>query len=349
MVDVDGLTVTVVRKSLDLSNRLDPLGLETERIFSELRPATITIDEDFAPEKPRTQRWFFPTLMFVLTVFSTFWAGVTAWAPETIIASAWEQESAISIRQCLIANWQTGLIFSGALLGILLAHEMGHYVMTRIYRVESSYPIFIPFPFNPFGTCGALIMMDGRSADRRQIFDIGIAGPLAGLVVAIPLAIIGLKYQTQPEFAVTNGLRFGEPLLLQLLDYFMQTKTFGVSDGFSASAASPLLMAAWIGLLVTGINMMPISQLDGGHVVFGLLGKNSVWVARTAYFSSVAYLIYSNQPVFILMLILVWFIGLGHPPSRNDQRKIGSWRTVLAFISLTLPILCIPARPIIML
>ena len=291
------------------------------------------------------RRWQIPLLLFVLTILSTFFVGVTAWSPLNVLGEAWSG-SGLALRRCFLANWDTGLIFSLSLIGILLAHEMGHYIMTRLYKVESSFPIFIPFPFNPFGTCGALIIMDGRTADRREIFDIGIAGPLAGLLVAIPLAVFGLMYHTAPTYAVAGSLRLGEPLLLQIMDWMLGTQAFANAAGFSTSAASPLLMACWIGLLVTGINMMPISQLDGGHVVFGMIGDKSVWVARAAFAAAAIHIIVNQQFEFGLMLVLVFFLKLRHPPSRDDSRTIGWARMILACISLTLPILCIPAHPI---
>lgn len=293
------------------------------------------------------RRWKFPLVMFILTILSTFWVGITAGAPEYVISRVWEEHSLIQFRQCLIANWWSGLLFSVGIIGILFAHEMGHYVMTRIYNVFSSYPIFIPFPLNAFGTCGAVIMMDGRSANRKEIFDIGIAGPLAGLVIAIPVAMYGLKTHTPPEYPTKSSLRMGVPLVFELLDKAMGTKAFENTKSISPTTVSPLLMAAWIGLFVTGVNMMPMSQLDGGHVTFGLLGRLSVYVAYTTYALLVVYVITSKQYPFLLMLGLILLLRLRHPPSRNDNVTIGWWRSCLAIASLALPVLCIPARPLI--
>ena len=330
-----------------MSTTSESFPAETERVLDRFRQEYPL--EEFEPlerAEPRPGRRV-PLILFVLTILSTFWAGVTAWGPQTILEIAWQQNSALAIRQSFIANWQTGLVFSAGLISILLAHEMGHYVASRYYRVRATYPIFIPFPFNPFGTCGALIMMDGRTADRREIFDIGIAGPLAGLVVAIPLGVIGLLYPSGPQFAATDSLRLGEPLLFSLLESALGTSVFVAAEGFSTTEASPLLMACWIGLLVTGINMMPMSQLDGGHVTFGLLGERSVWVARAAFLAAAGYVIVMGRTEFAIMLVLVLFLKLRHPPSRDDTRRIGWPRAVLALASLSLPILCIPARPII--
>ncbi len=329
-----------------MSNSSDTIEKDADGTEQDVHASIREIEYQAMDHEYRRRKWMFPAVMFVLTILSTFWAGVSAWSPDMVIFSAFGSGSAMVIRQCLIANWETGLLFSLAVIGILLAHEMGHYVMTRIYRVVSSYPIFIPFPFNAFGTCGAVIMMDGRSADRKEIFDIGIAGPLAGLVIALPVAALGLLSSDVPEFDVGGGFRLGVPLLFQFLDQAMGTEVFAATDGFSPASVSPLLMAAWIGLFVTGLNMMPMSQLDGGHVTFGLLGRLSDYVAYTAFTLCVAYVIFSQQYPFVLMLVLILLLKLRHPPSRDDTVRIGWFRSILAIASLSLPILCIPAKPL---
>ena len=110
--------------------------------------------------------------------------------------------------------------------------------------------------------------------------------------------------------------------------------------------ASPLLMAGWVGLLVTGINMMPLGQLDGGHVTFGLLGPKSYWVAVGATLAAIGYMMYSQVVMFALMLVLVFLMGLRHPPSSDDERSLGLPRQIIGWLSLSLPLLCIPARPL---
>jgi membrane-associated protease RseP (regulator of RpoE activity) len=111
--------------------------------------------------------------------------------------------------------------------------------------------------------------------------------------------------------------------------------------------ANPLLMAGWVGLLVTGLNMMPLGQLDGGHVTFGLLGRRSYWVAVAAMVAAVLYMYYSQVWIFLLMLVLVMVMGLRHPPSSNDDRPLGVPRQIVGWCSLVLPVLCIPANPLV--
>src|SRR5262245_57657652 len=163
-------------------------------------------------------------------------------------------------------------------LAILFAHEMGHFLMTLWHGVPASYPYFIPFPLSPFGTMGAVISMDGVKANRREIFDIGLAGPLAGLVVAIPIMAIGITQldSTEPGY----GIGFGLPLLVtQWLSHLQPTGYEGQTVVY-ASQMNPYFAAGWVGLMITGLNMMPVSQLDGGHVSYCLLGWVGHWLAR---------------------------------------------------------------------
>lgn len=312
-----------------------------ERFQSE--PEPIVEPDRIQPARP-WPRWLFPLIMFSLTVVSTVWVGMLSWKSDALF-EAIANGSAHMLRRCVLANWETGLQFSGSLLLILLAHEFGHYWMMRRYGIRSTFPIFIPYPISPFGTCGALILMDPSYADRKQIFDIGIAGPLAGLVVAIPLAIIGLWYPEGPVLVQADTLRIGQPLVLQMLDSAFGTQTLSGGEAIQVGSSSPILMAAWFGMLITGLNMVPISQLDGGHVTFGIFGPKSEWVAKATFASAVIYMIVAKMYLFTPMLILVYLMGLKHPPSSDDTQQIGATRTLIGLLSLSIPILCIPARP----
>jgi membrane-associated protease RseP (regulator of RpoE activity) len=334
------------------------LGLELDEFVVD--------GEDLENEEPQRRRsrprWLVPLILLVATLVSMSWAGIAAWH--------------------ILANWYPGMLFAVSLTVILGAHELGHYFATRIYRIQSSLPIFIPFPISPTGTCGAVILMDGMRADKRQIFDIGIAGPLAGLVFAIPIAAIGLMYGEPPQ---TRGrsIQFGQPVVIQalaqLLPIRIDVKPEPSSGDSTASrprrslesekptahtqviygksisneAMNPMLMAAWVGFLVTGLNMVPISQLDGGHVIFGLLGRRSGLVCWLAYLACVGYVTYTSvrfgQPEYILMLVLIPLMGISHPPSRDDRVSLGLPRQIIGFASLAIPFLCIPMRPIIIL
>jgi membrane-associated protease RseP (regulator of RpoE activity) len=317
-------------------------------------PPPIAID---APTRTWFRRWRVPVLLLLAAIASMTWAGLTAWAPVDILEKAWEQNSLFEVRRSVLANWMPGLLFSLSLTAILGAHELGHYVVTRAYGIPSTPPLFIPFPISPIGTCGAVILMDGRKADRRQIFDIGIAGPLAGMVFAIPISIAGLMIDLPLRSGTGTSYLFGQPILIQLLaDWIAPPTAISMSHlgepGIANTDMNPLLMAAWVGLLVTGLNMIPISQLDGGHVIFGLLGRRSKIFCWCTYAACVAYVIFGiiayKQGLFVVMLFLVSLMGVVHPPSRDDDVKLGWPRQLLGWITLLLPVLCIPLRPITM-
>ena len=283
----------------------------------------------------------------IATIISTFWAGVGAWVPFAPILMSWGEESLMPIRRALLANWYGGLQFSLGLMAILVAHEFGHYIMTIVYRVPSTPPLFIPFPIlSPIGTMGAVIMMQSGTADRKQIFDIGLAGPLAGLFVAIPVLVFGITGTDVIRYAPEQALSMGQPLLTQWLAAWLVPERASDFIVVANSETSPLLMAGWVGLLVTGLNMMPLGQLDGGHVAFGLIGSRSYWLGAVALTAAVGFMIYSQVMMFSLMLILVLMMGLRHPPSSDDSRQLGLPRQIIGWLSLILPVLCIPANPI---
>ena len=299
-----------------------------------------------APSRPRRiNRIAF--WLAIATILSTFWAGVGAWAPYYPLSESLNVESLMPVRRALLANWLGGLQFSLALMAILVAHELGHYFLTLVYRVPSTPPLFIPFPiFSPIGTMGAVIMMQSGTADRRQIFDIGLAGPLAGLVVAFPILIYAILFSQPIPYAPATDLVVGQPLVVQWLAGWLVPDRASQFVQIANSNLSPLLMAGWVGLFVTGLNMMPLGQLDGGHVTFGLLGPKSYYLALAAFAAAIGYMLYSQVPIFSLMLLLVYLMGLRHPPSSDDSTSLGLPRQIIGWSSLVLPVLCIPGNPL---
>ena len=205
-----------------------------------------------------------------------------------------------AVRWTILNNWQNGLIYMTAVLSILMAHEMGHFIATIIYRVPASLPFFIPFPFSPIGTMGAVIGMAGFKADRRQIFDIGIAGPLAGLVVAIPCLIVGVK-QFDTTAPSHGQLAFDLPWIMKFC-----FERFGdaprVPNMLHVNQMNPFLMAAWVGLLITGLNMLPVSQLDGGHIIYALFVQKGRWIARGFLIFSIVFVVVTNAVIWALMI-----------------------------------------------
>lgn len=296
-----------------------------------------------SPDWPVRRRTRLPLLLFIATCCSTFWVGVTGWEPNFL--EPWNQVvqsgSLLQIRRLIVSHWDTGLTYMIAVMSILLMHEMGHFVATLIYRVPASYPFFLPFPANPLGTLGAVIGMQGNAADRKQIFDIGIAGPLAGLVVAVPIAFAGVS-QLELNGQAYGGFAFRMPLLLDWFAQWNEVPGHEPGDVVWLNQLNPLFVAGWVGMLITGLNMMPIGQLDGGHITYTLFGRAAHWIAQATIVLAVAYMVYHNNFVLVLMVVLLLLMGTNHPPTRDDSVPLGPFRYALGLLSLSIPFLCFP-------
>ena len=316
---------------------LDPTRTIDERLAS-YHGRLLDSHEMAAHRKPRVM---VPFILFLLTCLSTFWVGASQWSPLQAFMHFFDDSYFMNYRRLLIANWDQGLIYMICVIGILLAHEMGHWVATLIYRVPSTLPIFLPFPLNPIGTFGAVIAMMGGKANRRQIFDIGIAGPIAGLVVAVPIMFIGIS-KLDYSIYEGGGVSMDYPLIFRWLISWMRIEGYENSQGVFISQLNPYYAAAWVGMVVTGINMFPIGQLDGGHVTYTLFGNAAHWVARAMFVAAIAFMVYYNTPVMMLMLILLLLVGTDHPPTSDDSVSLGPVRTVLGISSLAIPVLCFP-------
>jgi membrane-associated protease RseP (regulator of RpoE activity) len=276
----------------------------------------------------RRRRVVLPLVLFVATCLTTFLAGALGWDPTLASANG-------GLARNVAANWQQGLIYMAAVIGILLTHEMGHFLQTLRYRVHASLPFFIPVPFLFTGTMGAVIGMEGSRADRKQLFDIGISGPLAGLAVALPIIWFGILQAkiVQPGTEVI----LGDPLVFKLLAQYLR---HDIAPGAILDKNHPLLMAGWVGMLVTGLNMLPISQLDGGHVIYGLFGRSSRLVARAFLIAAILFVVLGDHYNWTVMLVLVIMLGVDHPPTRDDNVALGWWRRILGLASLGIPVLC---------
>lgn len=227
-------------------------------------------------------------ILFVLTVFSVMLAGAQ---PEGPVPT-----DTLGQMLMLAKSIFTGWPFALSLLGILLAHELGHYFMSRYHKTPATLPYFIPFPFSPLGTMGAAILMRGTPKNKRVLFDIGVAGPIAGLVIAIPVLLYGLTLSTlgtidpNPNgflegnsliYLLAKFVVFGQLLpapvepqgILYWLQYFFTGKPipFGGLDVF----IHPVAFAGWAGILVTALNLIPAGTLDGGHVIYSLFGEKA--------------------------------------------------------------------------
>jgi membrane-associated protease RseP (regulator of RpoE activity) len=207
------------------------------------------------PEAPQHPRYALSFTLFALTCASTTYVGAQS-AEGTSLAS--------------------GLSYSVPLMAILLAHEFGHYIAARIHRVPASLPYFIPIPIPPLGTMGAVILMRDRIARRDALFDIGAAGPLAGLVVAVPVLIYGILESHIAPSPATPYLAEGHSLLYAGLLYWLK----GPFPPGQDIMLTPTAFAGWTGLLVTMLNLIPALQLDGGHVAYALLDSRYARISR---------------------------------------------------------------------
>jgi len=203
------------------------------------------------------------------------------------------------------APWYAGWTFAVPLLLILLAHEFGHYVAAKIHRVPASLPFFLPLPpqlGSPFGTLGAIILMPGRIRSARALLDIGAAGPLAGMLVAIPTMVIGLKLSHVGPRLHENFMQEGQSLLYMA----MKRLTLGPISDAQDVALHPTAFAAWAGFFVTSFNLLPFMQFDGGHVAYALLGKRHHAVSRNMWWLPIIMLAYNGWHHIWLPLLPLW-------------------------------------------
>lgn len=240
-----------------------------------------------------------------------------------------------------------GLWYSVPVLAILGCHEFGHYYACRFYRVDASLPYFLPAPVLFTGTFGAVIRIRQPLPSKRALFDIGIAGPIAGFVVAVPLLLLGAylsRVVPVPE-AVEGGVyELGEPLLFKLAMWV----TFGsVPDG-STVIMHPIAFAAWFGLLATALNLLPIGQLDGGHISYAVLGHRSAYVTLATMACVVGLVFVSTTWVVwsILTMGMLFAFGYRHPPVWDEHVPLDSGRLWLAAFAVVMFVLCFTPAPI---
>jgi membrane-associated protease RseP (regulator of RpoE activity) len=260
---------------------------------------------------PRQRLWVH-IVLFVLTVFSTILVG--------------------------------GVSFSAGLLSILLAHEFGHYFAAKRYGVPVSLPYFIPFPLSLFGTLGAVIRMSPRIPHRRALFDIAAAGPLAGLVLAIPFTYVGVLFsQLIPQSAIRgNVITLGEPLLYQGLAWLAHGSLRQDIDVL----LHPLAFAGWAGMFVTALNLLPIGQLDGGHIVHSLFGMRSRQVAFSMFGGLALYSVIQQSFTWLPLLILLLVIGIQHPRSQDDGLPLGRGRVYVGILLAIVFVTCFSLDPL---
>jgi membrane-associated protease RseP (regulator of RpoE activity) len=278
------------------------------------------------PVRPR-RRWRLPALLFVATCLSTLYAG----ASEYPLTQNW------------LVGMLSGLRYAVPVMVILICHEMGHFIQAYRYGVYASFPYFIPMPFSPLGTLGAVIAMEPRMGHRRALFDIGITGPLAGLVPTLIFLVIGLQHST---FGLPSQeeIVYGSPLLFQFFANWIlgpTPKGYGIIE-------DPMAFAGWVGLLVTSLNLIPIGQLDGGHILYAILRRKAHKVATLLLFSALFLVVWQWESLgnWSLMLVLLILIGPIHPPTADDDEPLGIGRMILGWLTLAFIVVGFTPMPI---
>lgn len=300
--------------------------------------------------KPTSREWLKHFALFFLTFLTTTFAGIMLASPELPVSEPaatgffgyvlyvpdYYVRIVGSVVAFAFANPHVivaGLTFSLALLAILTAHEMGHYLACRRYGVDATLPFFIPAP--PLflaGTFGAFIKMKSPIPSRRALFDIGLAGPLAGFVALLPIAVIGVMTLQAAPHHEGGAIIFNDPLLIRMI-----AKLAGVN--LVDAAPNPYYMAAWIGLLVTSLNLMPVGQLDGGHGTFAVFGETAhkriglVAFATMALMAALGFIWYGSPSGFLYTVLLAVMLKVRHPAPRVME-PLGTERIVIAVVTL---------------
>ena len=305
--------------------------------------------------RPTAREWARHALLFLLTGVTMTWAGMSfllppvaaepslaapstpldylLYVPKYYVLALAAVASYVLAHPVFIAE---GLKFAASLLSILLAHESGHYVACRLYGVDATLPFFIPMP-PPFlaGTLGAFIKIKSPIPSRRALFDIGVAGPLAGFLMLIPVAVVGLLTAVPaPPMPSEGVIIFNDPPLMQLM-----AKLLGVRD-LAGIEPNPFYFAAWFGLLVTSLNLMPVGQLDGGHATYAVFGRRlHRHVGRAAFLSMLAlaplgWLWHGVPSGFLYVILLFVMLRLRHPEALDESDRLGAARTLVAFATL---------------
>ena len=282
--------------------------------------------------RPRPRWPGLQAVLLALTAVTTFAAGAVGWQPEVL---GLDEGTAAA----LAVHWQRGATYMLAVLAVLGAHEAGHFVAARLHGIPATLPYFIPMPVLLTGTLGAVIGMEGSRANRRQLFDIALAGPLAGLVVAVPVLVAGLL-----DGEAVRRSPFALPPLARGLLVVVRPDI--AAD--ATVAPNALFMAGWVGLLVTGLNMIPISQLDGGHVSYALLGRRAHWLARGVLVAAIATIVLFGRVNWVAMVVIVTLLGTDHPPIHHEGEPLGPGRTLLGVASFLIPVVTFMPEPLVL-
>ena len=283
-------------------------------------------------------------LLFAVTVAATFFVGFS-WSIGYKYADLFSQNPELVVDPSMIFNPEIvilSLIYAVVLLGILLGHEMGHFLACRYYNIDATLPYFIPAP-TFIGTMGAFIRIRSPITKKQQLFDIGIAGPLTSFILSLPAVGVGMYLsKAVPSLPEETSILFGDPLILELVE-----KIFfkGIPEGFDI-VPHPIAFAGWVGVLVTALNLFPVGQLDGGHVVYAVFGKKSSKLAPyiLGIFIVLGVVFWIG---WFVWAVLIYFLGLKHPHIYDEEKSLSSGRKLLGVLCLIIFALSFTPEPVV--
>lgn len=336
---------------------VDPTAAEQEAVDELAREMA----QRLAWEAWQRQKWRRLRLslgLFVLTFVSTTLVGANFWPLDilpafvndeyrqemvTFFNENWPTDEPTSIYDRFWQSCAAGCQYSIPLMFILLCHEMGHYLQARRYDVPASFPYFIPLPLPPLGTMGAVILQGKGIADRKQMFDIAVTGPIAGLVVTLPILIYGIYTSSYVPSSWIGAYEFGQPLLVKWLIHAIH----GVGGPGLSFRWNGYATAGWVGIFITAMNLLPIGQLDGGHILYTLIGRPAHWVAWGLIILAVVIMLSTGLFSYVLLLILLTLTGPRHPPTADDTVPLGRMRHCLGWLTLGFLIIGFTFQPIV--
>ena len=280
-------------------------------------------------------------VLFVLTIASTFFVGLS-WSLSYLYGNAVADDFPFNFRVGLFSDRgivTLSILYSVVLLVILLGHELGHYLACRRYRIDATLPYFVPAP-TLIGTLGAFIKIKSPITRKRQLFDIGAAGPLTGFVLALPALVVGLSLSKIAPLPQGEGaLVFGEPLIFKLIAGLLFAD---IPPGY-VILPHPVAFAGWVGVLVTAFNLFPMGQLDGGHIFFAMFGRKAMIVAKVFLGAFVVMGVFFWVGWFVWALLIL-LLGLKHPRVADEDVPLSSGRKAVGvLIVLIFAISFIPA------
>ena len=295
------------------------------------------------PRKPRERYWLH-ALLLLLTFFTTSTVGARLAYNFDRNRPAFLEDDMSGVLTGLAHSlthpldlWH-GLPFSLTLLTILMAHEMGHYITCRYYKIDASLPYFLPAP-SLIGTLGAFIRIRSVIYYKKQLFDVGIAGPIAGFIFVLPALAIGLAFsKVIPGIAGQGDLVFSAPGILRFLEALIFPGV-PVADIY----LHPIARAAWVGIFATALNLLPIGQLDGGHILYAFIGERHRLLSKIFVAALIPMGYFSISWLF--WAVLLFFFGLKHPRI-YDSAEMGGGRTKLGWLALVMFLVCFSLSPI---